>query len=462
MGTVTALAFHEPEEDPKRTTGKSKAKSAKGKRNVNGEGNIRQRSDGRWEGRAYVITTDGREIRRSIYGRSWDDVHEKLTKLQADTMSGKRVASSAMTVGEYLTYWLEEIARHRVRTSTYVSYRKWVRLHLIPLLGKKKLTALRPNDIRRGLFQLKQTCQCCAQGKDRAREKRAEQLRAKRAGKPARKNARPIKGAQCCAKTPRECCRSVLSDGTIRYLHRILRTALQVAVTEEELLAENPAKGLRLNHRYRPRFTAWSGKEARRFLRVAGEDRLYAVYAVALSAGLRRGEVLGLQWSDVDLAQKTIRVSKMLDRIDGNLQLGPVKTDGSARLVALPDFCVAALTRHRELQEGARRSAGTAWTKSDFVFTTKLGTPIEPRNVNRHFATLCDRAKVRRIRFHDLRHSCATLLYEELGVPIENIQDVLGHSSPTITKLIYVNGTEKVQRDAADLLGGLFGETEDE
>jgi Phage integrase, N-terminal SAM-like domain len=158
-------------------------KRGKGKRNVNGEGNIRLRSDGRYEGRAYVITTDGREIRKSLYGKTWEEVHEKLTKLQADTMSGKRVASSSQSVAEYLAYWLEEHARHRVRDTTYASYSWLVRMYLVPLFGKKKLTALRPNDIRRGFFQLKQTCQCCAKGKDRAREERAEQLRAQRAGK---------------------------------------------------------------------------------------------------------------------------------------------------------------------------------------------------------------------------------------------------------------------------------------
>ena len=129
-------------------------------------------------GRAYVITTDGREISRSIYGTSWDDVHDKLTRLQADTMSGKRIATTSKTVGEYLTYWLSEHARHRVRATTFQSYEILVRLYLIPLFGNKKLTRLRPGDIRRGFFQLKQTCQCCARGKDQAREDRLPRLAA--------------------------------------------------------------------------------------------------------------------------------------------------------------------------------------------------------------------------------------------------------------------------------------------
>ena len=117
----------------------------KTRRNVNGEGNIRQRSDGRWEGRAYVITTDGREIRRSVYGTSWDNVHEKLTRLQADTMSGKRIATTSQTVGEYLAYWLSEHARHRVRATTYQSYDILVRLEDVGIRGNSHMMMLEKN-----------------------------------------------------------------------------------------------------------------------------------------------------------------------------------------------------------------------------------------------------------------------------------------------------------------------------
>jgi integrase len=387
-------------------------------------------------------------------------VHRKLTKLQAETMSGKRIPSTSQTVGEYLTYWLHEIARHRVRETTYQSY-EWLTLnYLIPLFGKKRLAKLQPSDIRRGFHQLKQTCQCCAQGKDLNREARAQQARAKRSGKTT-KNARPIEGARCCAKKPPECCRSVVSDGTIRYLHRLLRAALQDAVSEEGLLTDNVAKNLRLQHRYRPKFTPWTGTEARHFLKAARDDRLYALYAVALSLGLRRGEALALRWSDIDLDTGVIRVRNALHRTTGGLEIGPVKTDGSARTVALPPPCSEALRDHRAHQEAERAAAGLRWRDRGLVFTTTLGTPLEPRNLNRHLDRLCERAGVRRIRFHDLRHSCASLLYEQ-GVPIENIQDVLGHSSPTVTKMIYVEVTDRIQRDAVNRLGYLFDEGPDE
>jgi integrase len=246
----------------------------------------------------------------------------------------------------------------------------------------------------------------------------------------------------------------VLSDGTIRALHRLLRVALQDAVTDG-LLVVNAAKNLRLGHKYRAKVSAWSAEEARRFLRTARSDRLYALYAVALSLGLRRGEALGLRWSDADLDEGVIYVRQALHRVEGRLQFGPVKSDGSERAVAVPAACLAALADHRTAQEVEREEAGIGWTDSGLVFTTGRGTPIEPRNINRHFAALTERAGVSKIRFHDLRHSCATLLYEQ-GVPLEHIQDVLGHSSPTITKTIYVDSTRQVQRAAVDRLGHLF------
>lgn len=166
--------------------------------------------------------------------------------------------------------------------------------------------------------------------------------------------------------------------------------------------------------------------------------------------------MLGLSWRDVDLDRSVIHVRQALQRVGGGLRLGPVKTSGSMRWVALPAPCVRALAEHRNRQEEQRREAGDRWVETGLVFVAATGRPLDPANVNKAFASLIAEAGVPRIRFHDLRHSCATLLYE-MGVPIENIQDVLGHSTPVITKLLYVDGSEKVQRGAADRLGELLG-----
>lgn len=407
------------------------------RRKVNGEGNIRQRSDGRWEGRVWVFTSDGREVRRSVYGQSWEEAHEKLTALKAKSQAGVRVAGSIQSVSDFMAYWLREVVGDRVRPSTLRTYEWLSRCYVVPLLGTQRLAKVQPPTVRTFLNRAKSTCQCCAQGKDAAR-------------------AAAGKGARCCAKKPRQCCESFPSDGTIRHLHRMIRAALQDAVVDG-LLAENPARNLRLAHRYRPRFTPLTGEEAKLLLKTARSDRLYALYAVALALGLRRGEALGLRWEDVDLVDGLVFVRQTLQRLGGKLVFGPVKSDGSERVIGLPAPCLAALREHRQSQAAEQRTAGESWKDHGLVFTTTIGTPIEPRNLNRHFVRLLERAGLRRVRFHDLRHSCATLLYEQ-GVPIEKIQDVLGHSSPTITKMIYVEVTREAQRSATDKLGYLFGD----
>jgi integrase len=405
------------------------------RRNVNGEGNIRQRKDGRWEGRTWVHTSDGREVRASVYGNTWDEVHEKLTGLKAKTQAGVRIAGTIQSVEDFMAYWLREVAGTRVRPSTLRTYEWLSRCYVVPMLGTHRLSKVQPPTLRTFLNRAKMTCQCCAQGKDAARVA---------TGRPAR----------CCARRPRVCCEQTPSDGTIRHLHRMLRAALQDAVIDG-LLAENPARNLRLSHRYRPRFTPLTGDEAKRLLTTARQDRLYALYAVALSLGLRRGEALGLRWQDVDLVDGVLRVQQTLQRLSGKLTFGPVKSDGSERIIGLPDPCIAALRQHRVTQNAERAIKGKDWVESGLVFTSSIGTPIEPRNLNRHFVGLLEKAGLRHIRFHDLRHSCATLLYEQ-GVDINKIQDILGHSSPTITKLIYVEVTREGQRDAANKLGYLF------
>lgn len=405
------------------------------RRNVNGEGNIRQRPDGRWEGRAWVHTSDGREIRKSVYGSSWEEAHEKLTSLKAKTQAGIRVAGSIQSVSDFMAYWLRDVVGERVRPSTMRTYEWLSRCYVVPMIGGQRLSKVQPPSLRSFLNRAKSTCQCCAQGKDAARVTAGQ-------------------SARCCAKRPRACCEQMPSDGTIRHLHRMVRAALQDAVVDG-LIAENPARNLRLSHKYRPRFTPLTGAEAKQLLQTARNDRLFALYAVALSLGLRRGEALGLRWQDVDLVDGVLFVRQSLQRLGGKLVVGRVKSDDSERIIGLPQPCIDALRQHRIAQNAERKLKGKDWQETGFVFTTGIGTPIEPRNVNRHFVGLLEKAGLRRIRFHDLRHSCATLLYEQ-GVEIDKIQDILGHSSSTITKLIYVEVTKQSQRSTADKLGYLF------
>ncbi|MEU6404100.1 tyrosine-type recombinase/integrase [Streptomyces sp. NPDC046985] len=399
---------------------------AKPKKNANNEGTIYQRKDGRWEGSAYVLTTDGTYKRRSVYGKTWDEAHEKLTKLKADSLNGLPVATSKMTIAEYLAYWLTNVAKGKVRRTTYVNYESLVRNYVTTEFGKKKLVRLTARDIRAFLAKTAVTCQCCAQGKDR---KRPEHKR------------------RCCAL--RKCCKKLPSDRTVRFLLVILRAALQHAVREDEL-----PRNVELSMGTKREIEPLTAKEVRQLLTAARDNRLWAAYELAVRIGLRRGELLGLRWSDVDLHEGVLTVRQALQRVGGELLIVAPKTQRSARRVALPAECVTALRAQRAQQIADRKGAGDTWkgTGQGLVFTTKNGTPIEPRNLNRSFEVLSVRAGVRRVRFHDLRHTCASLLHEQ-GADARMIMEVLGHSSIRVTMDIYTFVRLDSQRSAFDRVG---------
>ncbi|MEU9794876.1 site-specific integrase [Streptomyces sparsogenes] len=408
------------------------------KRNVNGEGTIVQRKDGRWHGAAYVLTPDGTYKRRFVYGKTWDEVHDKLTRLKADSQSGVPVVTSKLSLGDFLTYWLANVARLKVRPATYAAYESLVRNYLVPGLGKKKLARLTARDIRAFLTATARTCQCCAQGKDKAR---------------------PEKKRRCCALG--ECCESYPADRTVRFLLVPLRAALEHAVREDEL-PRNVAKNVELSMGTKREIEPLSVKEGRQLLAAARGDRLWAAYELAVRIGLRRGEVLGLRWKDVDLASGTVTIRQTIQRVGGQLLIAAPKTQRSARRIALPPECVTALRARRAQQHGDRLAAGATWRAdgNDLVFTTRYGTPIEPRNLNRAFTLLCDKAGVRRVRFHDLRHTCASLLHEK-GADARMIMEVLGHSSIRVTMDIYTFVRLDSQRSAFDRVGDALRDIND-
>jgi integrase len=287
---------------------------------------------------------------------------------------------------------------------TVAEYEGDVRLHIVPGIGKRKLKALQASHIRAWLNQLRTTCQCCAQGKDSGRQK-----------------------PRCCALGKPQCCWDVLSSSSIRHILRVLRAALQDAV-DEELLSRNVARLVQLRVTDDRRVRSFTRAEALRFLQAAEKHRLYALWAVAQAMGLRRGEALGLASADVDLEQRRLTIRQALHRVDGELRLDPVKTEASIAVLPIPAPLVAILKGHRTRQLEERFSAGSQWRETGLVFTTAHGGYIEPRNTNRMFHTLCEKANVPQLRVHDLRHSCATLLFT-MGVQPPTVQRILRHSS---------------------------------
>ena len=361
----------------------------------------------------------------------------ELNKLRDQQRRGIPIAITTLTVAEYMAYWLEHIAEPSVRRTTYATYEGDVRLHIIPGIGKRKLKTLQAAEIRLWLNQLRTRCQCCAQGKDKTRQ-------------PPR----------CCAKDEPECCQDLLSSSSIRHVLRVLRAALQDAV-DEELLSRNVARLVQLRVTDDRKVRSFTRSEALRFLKAAEQHRLYALWAVALAVGLRRGEALGLAWADVDLENGRLTVRQALHRVDGELRLDQVKTDASVAVLPIPAPLVSILRGHRSRQLEDRLTAKGQWRETGLVFTTASGGFLEPRNINRAFHSLCAQADVPQLRVHDLRHSCATLLFT-MGVPPATVQRILRHSSITVTTGTYVEVIEAVQRDALDSMGTLFEQVGDD
>ena len=428
--TRTAIANTDP--DDNRDDGQRTPRQQR--RRANGEGTIGRRKDGRYEAKVFVRCSDGSYSRRSVYGKTRAECRAEMLKLQARAESGLPVSTTTLTVGDYLTYWLHQVAEPAVRRTTFASYEPLVRLYLIPGLGRRRLRDLRAPHIRTWLNTVAQTCQCCAQGKD------------------ARRAERPGSKSRCCAKG--ECCGSVPSDTTVRYLLKLLRAALQAA-TGDELIERNVARLVKLRVTTGRKIAPLSVQESRRFLAVARTHRLSALWAVALGIGLRRGEALGLKWSDIDLDRGRLTVRRSLQRVDGKLTLHQTKTSTSERTIPLPQPLIRVLREHRRRQLEERTTSGAAWEDHDLVFCTAQGRPIEPRNINRAFSALLQKASLRPIRLHDLRHSCATLLFAQ-GVEAATVQRILGHSSITVTTSTYVDVIEQVQQDALSKLDVLF------
>jgi integrase len=421
--TRTAVAAPADEPDDR----KPRQRRAPRKR-ANGEGTIYQRSDGRWEGAAYVLTTGGTFKRARVYGRTHDEARKNLTKLIEQSDQGIPMASQSWTVAEYLTYWLEHIVKAERRPKTYQGYEGVVRLHLIPGLGKKRLNKLSAQDVRIFVTRVRNECQCCKHGWDAERDK-----------------------PQCCAKKGGECCGEKLSVRMVQSIHAVLRNALQCAV-REEVLPRNVAKLVPVTV---PKYKVNRGlsvADARRVLKVAADERLYALYVLALCLGLRRGELLGLRWSDIDLDAETLEVSVSLQRVGGKLRLVPPKTDDSARTVPLPPICVKALRDHAERQAVERVAAGMDWEGHGLVFPSRLGTPMEPDNLRRSWGRICHTAGITAVRFHDIRHTCVSLLLD-LKVPPHIVREIVGHSDIEVTMTIYAHASLDEKRAALRKLG---------
>jgi integrase len=306
------------------------------------------------------------------------------------------------TVRPYLDRWLETTVKATVRRRTYDSYCQLAANHNIPALGHHQLTALAPQHVQEMLNE--------------------------------KSDAGP---------SPRTC----------QYIRAVLRRALNQAmkwglVVRNAAALADPPKGKARE------MVPFTPGQAKAFLRAIKGDRLEGLYVLALATGLRQGELLGLRWDDVDQDAGTMLVRRQVQRIGGALVLTDLKTEKSQRTLALPAFALAALKEHRVRQSEERLAAGHRWEDQDLVFPSSIGTPAEGSNILRQFYAHLDRAKLDRIRFHDLRHSAATFLLLQ-GFADRTVMEILGHTSLAMTSR-YMHVLDGLKRDAADQMDRLF------
>lgn len=379
-------------------------------------GHVRQRSEGSWSIVIYLGRgSDGKKKYK------WETVHgtkkqaeARKTQLLHELNTGGYVEPAKMTLGEFLDRWVEDYAKAAVRPSTLTLYKSIIAKQIKPRLGHIPLARLTGLDVQRYYTWALSSGRVVAEGE----------------------KAQP------------------LSPASVRKHHNLLHKALGHAV-QWGLVARNVAEAASPPSVERPDIHPLTAEEVLRFLGCVPADR-YALYLTAVTTGLRRGEVLGLRWQDLDLGVGTISVRRSLGAKAG---IGNTKTRSSVRQVVLSPMLIEALKTHRARQAEERLKCGPHYRDHGLVFTVAGGDPIGPRNLVRQFKAILKKAKLpQTVRFHDLRHTHATLLLKK-GVHMKVVSERLGHSSVSITGDIYAHVLPSMQQEAAgkaDL--AIFGE----
>jgi integrase len=381
------------------------------KRRGHGEGSVTERPDGRWQ----VMIELGRGLngerrRKYAYAATQAEAVEQLRRLGGRAVVGQLLATSTPSVSTFLEDWFAT-NRDAWRPSTRRGYRGAIDRFLVPAFGPLRLEQLSPAAVQRWLTQHKSE-----------------------------------HGARRRITLAHACLRSALAEAQ----------RLQLVTINAATLVKVPKPTTRA-------ITTLDVGQAGAFLAAAAAHRLEALFGVGLACGLRLGEVLGLKWEDVDLETGELRVRQQLQRDGKRLVLAELKTAKSRRTLTLPTVCVEALKRHRTRQREERLKAGPAWLETGLVFTTfakrgagrQLGTPLDPRNVLRALSAVLKAAKLRHVRFHDLRHSAASLLIAE-GVELVEVSMLLGHSELRVTADLYTHLVKQTATKAARTMDAIL------
>jgi len=377
------------------------------KKRANGEGNIRKRKDGRWEGR-YTAGHDpatGKPIYKNVLGKTQAEVKEKLKRAIEETRGLDIVKAGQYTLGQWMDVWFENYAKLKVRPSSHQTYKGYINNHIKPYVGSIPLSKLTSLDLQK-LYKMLLT------------EGRIDRIESKNQPKG-------------------------LSAKTVRNINQIISSALNLA-KEQKLLASNPAEACALPRVEHREMKTLPVEQLTSFLREAKETGVYEMYYIELATGLRRGELLGLKWQDIDMVNGTIRVQRQVARIDGEIVEAPLKTKNSYRTVSIGPDAI-------EVLKEQKKKVGD----SEYVFPSPNGGPISPDSVLNMLHRVLERAGLPKIRFHDLRHTFATLALQN-GVDIKTVSGMLGHFSAGFTLDTYAHVTTSAQREAANTMGNVL------
>jgi integrase len=381
------------------------------RRRGNGEGYLKHDpTRDRWRGAVAWTEPDGTPRRRAFSGKRQADVRRRMDELRAELAAGHAPASTR-TVADYLAGWLEA-ERARVRPATWRYRDSHARNYIIPALGSVKLAELTPRHV----------------------EHMTAEMLAGRHPVTAPRVARPLSARTAVGVrvSLRKALGDAVRDGLIHRNVAALARPARIPGREVEYLTRD---------------------ELRRLLEACEGQPMGPLVTLAATTGLRQGELLGLAWADVDMDAATLTVRHAMARSWDGWAVGEVKTTRSRRTIHLPARATAALRAQLEAQEAARTAAGDDWQDVDgLVFTDAIGRPLHGWNAAQGFDRLLERAKLRHVPFHALRHSWATLALAS-GVPLKVVADNLGHASIAVTASFYSGIVPELNRDAADAIG---------
>jgi integrase len=360
---------------------------------------VELRKDGRW---AASISLGGRK-RKTFYGKTRKEVQEQLKAALHEQQQGKLVTGPRQNVKQFLAYWLEDVQKPSVRLRTYQRYEMQLRRHILPAIGNMQLSKLTPQHIQAFYAQMLQ---------------------------------------------------NGLAPQTVRLLHAMLHKAFDYAVSVG-LLARNVCDIVSLPRIEKYEARSLTLEQVQQLLSAAKGHRVEALWILVLVTGMRRGEMLGLKWSDINLSTGVISVQRSLVDVKGGIIETKPKSSKGYRSILLPSFAVDALRAHKERQIALRESA-TKWQEGDYVFCTSHGTPFAAANLRTMFKSLLQSAGLPDIRFHDLRHSVATLLLS-IGTHPKVVQELLGHGQIGMTMDTYSHVMPTLQRDTMARLDDLLG-----